>query len=94
MENCLAIYVYKQQMDLGNSLYVYQWGMENVRWIIIYFINILFSAVSVLYAIGKTDIAIYMYIGLMIIAVIFIFKTDILYKHNETKGKKVVKKKK
>jgi len=32
-----------------------------------------------------------MYIGLMIIAVIFIFKTDILYKHNEKK--KIIRKK-
>jgi len=59
--------------------------------IIIYLINILFSAVSVLYAIGKNDIAIYMYIGLMVIVVIFIFKTDILYKHNEKK--KIIRKK-
>lgn len=51
--------------------------------LIIYFINALFSAVSVLYAIGKTDIAIFLYILLMIVAIIFIFKTDILYKHKE-----------
>ncbi len=54
--------------------------------IIIYIINVLFSAVSVLYAIGKTDIAIFLYIILMIIAIIFIFKTDILYKHKEKKA--------
>lgn len=54
--------------------------------IIIYIINMLFSAVSVLYAIGKTDIAIFLYIILMIIAIIFIFKTDILYKHKEKKA--------
>ena len=54
--------------------------------IIIYIINALFSAVSVLYAIGKTDIAIFLYIILMIIAIIFIFKTDILYKHKEKKA--------
>ena len=55
--------------------------------VIIYIINILFSSVSVLYAIGKTDIAMFLYITLMIIVVIFIFKTDILYKH-ESKHKK------
>lgn len=51
--------------------------------VLIYLINGLFSAVSVLYAIGKTDLAIFLYILLMIIAVIFIFKTDILYKHKD-----------
>ncbi len=55
--------------------------------IIIYIINILFSSVSVLYAIGKTDIAMFLYISLMILVIIFIFKTDILYKH-EGKHKK------
>ena len=53
--------------------------------LIIYLINILFSIVSVLYAIGKTDLAIYLYIGLMIIVIIFIFKSDILYGHKDTK---------
>ncbi len=53
--------------------------------LIIYLINSLFSFVSILYAIGKTDLAILLYILLMIIVLIFILKTDILYKH-ETKG--------
>lgn len=56
--------------------------------IIIYFITALFSAVSVLYAIGKTDIAMFLYVMLMIIVIIFIFKTDILYKHENKKKKK------
>lgn len=51
--------------------------------IIIYIINALFSSVSVLYAIGKTDIAMFLYIALMAIVIIFIFKTDILYKHEK-----------
>ena len=57
--------------------------------LIIYVINAMFSAVSVLYAIGKTDTAIFLYALLIIIVLIFIFKTDILYKHtkNETKEK-------
>lgn len=55
--------------------------------LIIYFINALFSAVSVLYAIGKTNIAIALYSLLMLISIIFIFKTDILYKHDETSKK-------
>ena len=53
--------------------------------LIIYLINALFSAVSILYAIGKTDIAILLYLILMILALIFIFKTDILYKHEDKK---------
>ncbi len=55
--------------------------------LIIYFINALFSAVSVLYAIGKTNIAIALYSLLMLISIIFIFKTDILYKHDKTSKK-------
>jgi len=53
--------------------------------LIIYVINALFSAVSILYAIGKTDVAILLYLLLMIIVLIFIFKTDILYKHKKSK---------
>ena len=56
--------------------------------LIIYFINILFSAVSILYAIGKTDIAMFLYVLLMVIALIFIFKTDILYKHKDKQNNK------
>lgn len=55
--------------------------------LIIYFINALFSAVSVLYAIGKTNIAIALYSLLMLISITFIFKTDILYKHDKTSKK-------
>lgn len=51
--------------------------------LIIYFINSLFSAVSILYAIGKTDEAIAIYVLLMIAITIFIFKTNILYKHDK-----------
>lgn len=51
--------------------------------LIIYFINSLFSAVSILYAIGKTDEAIIIYVLLMITITIFIFKTNILYKHDK-----------
>lgn len=56
--------------------------------LIIYTINILFSIVSVLYAIGKANIAIALYVLLMIAAIVFIFKTDILYKHEKTKKTK------
>ena len=48
----------------------------------------LFSAVSVLYAIGKTDIAMFLYLLLMVMVIVFIFKTDILYKHKDKQLKK------
>ena len=56
--------------------------------IIIYIINMLFSSVSILYAIGKTDIAIFLYLFLMIVVLVFILKTDILYKHENKKKKR------
>ena len=56
--------------------------------LIIYLINALFSAVSILYAIEKTNIAMGLYLLLMIIVIIFIFKSDILYKHEKNKVKK------
>lgn len=53
--------------------------------LIIYFINILFGGVSVLYAMGKTNIAIILYLILMLLVLIFVLKTDILYKHDRKK---------
>ncbi len=50
--------------------------------LIIYLINILFSAVSILYSIGLADLAIILYIILMVLVLFFILKTDILYKHD------------
>lgn len=47
--------------------------------IIIYFIEILFSAVSILYALGDTTYAIIIYIGLMIIFIFIVMTTDILF---------------
>jgi len=51
--------------------------------LLIYFINICFSAVSVLYAIGDTKRAIILYVILMMLVLFFILKTDILYKHTK-----------
>lgn len=51
--------------------------------LIIYIINSLFSAVSILYALGKTNIAMTLYVILMFAVIIFIFKSDILYKHEK-----------
>lgn len=53
--------------------------------ILIYFTNICFSLVSILYAWGNTRNAIIIYTVLMIIVLFFILKTDILYKHKEKK---------
>ncbi len=47
--------------------------------LIIYLINILFSAVSVLYAIGNIKYAIILYICLMIVFLFIVLKTDILF---------------
>lgn len=56
--------------------------------LVIYFINILFSAVSIFYVIGDNMQAIALYIVLMILLLFLVLKTDILFKHKEQKGKK------
>jgi len=53
--------------------------------IIIYSVNIMFSALSVLYVIGDNKKAIILYLLLMLLLLFVILKTDILYEH---KGKK------
>lgn len=53
--------------------------------IIIYFINILFSVVSILYVVGDNRLAIGIYIVLMILLLILVLKTDILFKHKPKK---------
>ena len=53
--------------------------------LIIYFINILFSAVSIFYVIGDNKVSIILYIILMIILLFFVLKTDILFKHKAIK---------
>jgi len=56
--------------------------------ILIYLINILFSSVSIFYAIGNTREAIVLYLILMLALLFLILKTDILYKHKNKKEKK------
>lgn len=51
--------------------------------LLIYFVNICFSTVSILYSLGETKTATIMYVILMISVIFFILKTDILYKHNK-----------
>ncbi len=51
--------------------------------LLIYFTNICFSIVSVLYSWGNTKSAMIIYAVLMVITLFFILKTDILYKHKK-----------
>ena len=67
--------------------------------LIIYLINILFSAVSVLYAIGNITYAVILYICLMIVFLFIVLKTDILFtrksrKNHIEKSKCILKSKK
>ncbi len=50
-----------------------------VSLLIIYFIELLFAAVSILYALGDTTYAIIIYIGLMIVFIFIVMTTDILF---------------
>ena len=56
--------------------------------VIIYSINILFSAVSIFYVIGQNLEAIILYFILMLALIFIILKTDILYSHNRKEKKK------
>lgn len=47
--------------------------------LIIYFINILFSAVSVFFALGDNKVAIIIYLILMVLLLFIVIKTDILF---------------
>ncbi len=59
---------------------------------IIYAIDLLFAGVSIFYALGDTNYAIFLYVILMIIFLFIVLKTDILFKRNgfkiKTKSKK------
>ena len=56
--------------------------------LIVYAINILFAAVSIFYVLGDTRIAIVLYVALMVIAIFFVMKTDILFDHKKKEKKK------
>ena len=56
--------------------------------LIIYFINILFSAVSIFYVIVDNQIAIGLYVALMILLLFLVLKTDILFAHKKEKLRK------
>ena len=59
--------------------------------LIIYFINIIFSAISILYVLGDNKQAIAMYIVVMIFFLFLVLKTNILFVHKkrEKKGNKI-----
>ncbi len=59
--------------------------------LIIYIIDIAFATTSILITIGDNRVATYIYIGLTILLLIVVMKTDILFEH---KKNKIVKKKK
>ncbi len=54
--------------------------------LIIYAIDILFAGISIFYALGDTYYAIFIYIGLMIIFLFIVLKTDILFKRSKDKN--------
>lgn len=56
--------------------------------LIIYFINVLFALVSILYVLGDSEVAMFIYSLLMIVLLFFILKTDILYEHNKNKKRR------
>lgn len=51
--------------------------------LIIYFINTLFSIVSIFYVVGSTKKAIALYVLLMVLLLAVVLKTDILFEHKE-----------
>ena len=60
--------------------------------LIIYFITILFSSVSVFFAIGDQLISIIIYLVLMVFFIFIVMKTDILFQHKKNDEVKVNKK--
>ena len=51
--------------------------------LIIYAIDITFAAVSILYVLGDNQIAIAIYVVLMILLLFIILRTDILFEHKK-----------
>lgn len=56
--------------------------------LIIYGINVLFSAVSIFYVLGDNQIAIVIYLILMILLLYIVVNTDILFEHKKNKEKR------
>lgn len=53
--------------------------------LIIYLVNICFSAISILYVLGDNQLAIALYVILMIFFIFLILRTDILFSHKKKK---------
>ena len=51
--------------------------------LIIYAIDVLFAGLSIFYALGETYYVILIYVGLMIVFLFIVLKTDILFKHKK-----------
>ena len=56
--------------------------------LIIYVINAIFSAISILYVLGDNKQAIIIYVALMIFFIFITLKTNILFEHKKKEGKK------
>ena len=56
--------------------------------LIIYIIDIAFATTSILITLGDNKIASYIYIGLVVLLIIIVWKTDILFEHKKRKDKK------
>ena len=50
-----------------------------------YAINALCAAISIFYALGDNKLAIILYVGLLVVIITLIYKTDILFKHDGIK---------
>ena len=61
--------------------------------LIIYIIDIAFATTSILITLGDNKIASYIYIGLVVLLIIIVWKTDILFEHKKRKDKKKKQKK-
>lgn len=60
--------------------------------LIIYAIDILFAGLSIFYALGDTYYVIFIYVGLMIIFLFIVLKTDVLFKHHKKDKASLLKK--
>lgn len=61
--------------------------------LLIYLINIIFSAISILYVLGDNQQAIAMYVIMMIFFLYIVLKTNILFEHHQKNKKKQMSKK-
>ena len=53
--------------------------------LIIYGINILFASISVFFVLGDKNVAMAIYVALMLLLLFLVLKTDVLFQHNKEK---------